>query len=82
MAEAVLAKLRFAVTKSTTVDEALKVVSGIRPDIVVAASETAERVRTEAADNLSVVIMTDAMRNDPQALIPAIRQQLRSTPTR
>ena len=78
MAEAVLAKLRFAVTTSKTVDDALKVLEGLRPDIVVAGSEAADRVRREAPDGPSVVVMTEAMRRDPEVLIPAIRETLRS----
>lgn len=76
LAEAVLARLRFAVTTSRTVEDALKVVSGIRPDLVVADAATAARVRLEAPEHLAVVVMTDAMRSDPEALIPAIRQAL------
>jgi hypothetical protein len=78
MAEAVLAKLRFAVTTSKSVDVALKVVRGIRPDIVVAGSEAAARVRSEGAGSLSVLVMTDEMRKNPEALIPAIRDALRA----
>ena len=77
MAEAVLARLRFAVTTSNTVDVALKIVSGIRPDIVVAGAEAAERVRAETADGLSIVVLTDEMQRDPESLIPAIRDALR-----
>ena len=76
MAEAVLAKLRFAV--ATSVDDALKVVTGIKPDIVVAGAETAERVRASAPEGLAVVVMTDEMRRDPEVLIPAIRATLRA----
>ena len=78
MAEAVLAKLRFAVTTSRTVEDALRVFSGLRPDIVVAGSSDAERVRKEAPDGLSIVVMTEEMRRDPEVLIPAIRQTLRA----
>jgi DNA-binding response OmpR family regulator len=80
MAEAVLARLRFAVTTSKTVEEALKVVPGIRPDIIVAGADAAERVRREAPEHLSVVVMTEAMRQDPEVLIPAIRETLRANP--
>jgi len=78
MAEAVLAKLRFAVTTSKTVDGALKVVAGIRPNIVVAGAEAAQRVRSEAPDPLPIVVMTDEMRTNAEALIPAIRETLRA----
>jgi CheY-like chemotaxis protein len=78
MAEAVLAKLRFAVTTSKTVDDAIRVLAGLRPDIVVAGAADANRVKREAAGKLSVVVMTDEMRENPEALIPAIRETLRA----
>jgi hypothetical protein len=78
LAEAVLAKLRFAVTTSRTVDDATRVMPGLNPDIVVAASSDAGRIRLEAPQHLSVVEMTDQMRSDPQVLIDAIRTTLRA----
>jgi hypothetical protein len=77
MAEAVLARLRFAVATSRSVDEALDVVTGISPEIVVVGAEAVERVRT-VANGAAVVVMTDEMRRDPEALIPAIRQTIRA----
>ena len=81
LAEAVLAKLRFAVTTSRTVDDATRVMPGLKPDIVVAASADAGRIRLEAPQHLSVVDMTDAMRGDPLVLIDEIRKTLRSNMT-
>jgi hypothetical protein len=81
LAEAVLAKLRFAVTTSRTVDDATRVMPGLRPDIVVATSSDAGRIRLEAPQHLSVVEMTDAMRADPHVLIDAIRGTLRANMT-
>jgi hypothetical protein len=78
LAEAVLAKLRFAVTTSNTVDDATRVLPGLKPDIVVAASSDAGRIRMEAPEHLSVVEMTDRMRQDPNVLIDSIRQSLRA----
>ena len=49
--EAVLARLKFAVTTSGTVEEALRVLSGIRPDVVVAEPEAASRIRLEAPEH-------------------------------
>jgi hypothetical protein len=82
MAEAVLAKLRFAVTTSKSVEDALKVLPGLRPDIVVADADSAETIKTDAPDGPALVVMTAAMRRDPEALIPAIRQTLRSRTAR
>jgi hypothetical protein len=78
LAEAVLAKLRFAVTTSSTVEDATRVLPGLKPDIVVAASSDAGRIRMEAPEHLSVVEMTDQMRQDPHVLIDSIRQSLRA----
>lgn len=77
--EAVLAKLRFAVTTSPTVEEALRVVTGIRPDVVVAEPEAAARIRLEAPEYLPVVVITDEMRSDREVLLEGIRETLRKT---
>ncbi len=77
--EAVLAKLRFAVTTSPTVEEALRVVTGIRPDVVVAEPEAAARIRLEAPEYLPVVVITDEMRSDREVLLEGIRDTLRKT---
>jgi PleD family two-component response regulator len=76
--EAVLAKLRFGVTVSSNVDDALRVLTGLRPDIVVAGAADAHRIRMEAPEHLPVVVMTDEMRDDRGILIEGIRQTLRS----
>jgi hypothetical protein len=78
LAEAVLAKLRFAVTTSGTVENASRVLPGLNPDIVVAGPEDAGRIRMEAPEHLSVVEMTDQMREDPLNLVESIRKSLRA----
>ena len=75
--EAVLAKLRFGVTISESVDAALRVVSGLRPDVIVATSADAPRLRMEAPEHLPVLIMTEEMEGDREALIDGIRKVLR-----
>jgi len=77
--EAVLAKLRFAVATSGTVDEALRVMRGLRPDIVVADAEGAARLRLEAPDHVPVVVLDETMRADREALVEGIRETLRAT---
>lgn len=79
--EAVLAKLRFAVTTSPSVEDALRVLTGLHPDIVVAAPEDAARIRLEAPEHLPVVVMTEEMRDNREALIDGIRQSLRANPS-
>jgi hypothetical protein len=76
--EAILAKLRFAVTTSGTVDEALRVMAGLRPDVVVAAPEAASRIRLEAPEHVPVVEMSEAMQNDREVLIEGIRESIRA----
>ena len=78
LAEAVLARLRFAVTTTANADEALKLVPGLHPDIVVASPGDAQRIRLEAPEHLSVVVVTDQMRTDPEAILPAMREALRA----
>jgi CheY-like chemotaxis protein len=80
--EAVLSKLRFAVTISDTVDEALRVLNGLRPDVIVAGPADASRIRTEGPRHLPVLVMTGEMREDRAALIEGIRQMLRAKVTR
>ena len=79
--EAVLARLHFAVATSRSADDALGILPGLRPDIVVADAADAERIRMEAPQLLPVVVMTDEMRQDHQALIEGIRESLRSSRT-
>jgi hypothetical protein len=76
LAEAVLAKLRFAVTTSRTADDAARVVPDLKPDIIVAESTDAARIR-QSGNHLAIVEMSDDMRADPLVLIESIRAQLR-----
>ena len=75
--EAILAKLRFAVTTSRNVEEALRVMPGLRPDLVIAAAEDAERVRMEAPQHVPVV----ATRETGEALVEEVRRALRARKT-
>jgi hypothetical protein len=79
-AEAVLARLRFAVTTTGTVEEALRMMEGLRPDVVVAESAAASRLRLEWPEHVPVVEVTGEMREDPEALVEGIRQALRANP--
>jgi PleD family two-component response regulator len=77
-AEAVLAKLRFAVATSGTVEDALRVMSGLRPDIVVADADAAARLRLEAPEHVPVVVLDDEMRASREALVEGIRDAIRA----
>ncbi|MEP6914407.1 MAG: hypothetical protein ABJC89_02120 [Acidobacteriota bacterium] len=76
--EAVLAKLRFGVTVSESVDDALRVMTALHPDIVVASPVDAPRIRIEVPEHLPVLVMTDEMLGDHEALVEGIRELLRS----
>lgn len=76
--EAVLAKLKFAVAPSPTVDDALKILISLRPDLIVAREEDAARIRLECPEYRPVVPVSEAMRDDPQLLIEGIRSALRA----
>ena len=77
-AETVLARLKFAVTTTGTVEEALRIMEGIRPDVVVAEPEAASRVRLEWPEHVPVVEMNGEMRDNPDALVDAIREAIRA----
>src|SRR5215213_5281948 len=72
-AAAVLAKLKFAVTPSATVDDALRVLSTMRPDIIAANADDAARIRLECPEHDSVVVVSAAMRDNPQLLVDEVR---------
>lgn len=78
--EAILTKLRFAVATSSSVDDALRVVPTLRPDIVVAWEGDAARIRREAPEHMPVVVMGPALQENPEALIEEIRRTLRAGP--
>ena len=75
----VLAKLKFAVVPAASVDDALRIMQTMRPDIVTANAGDAARIRRERPDQLAVVV-EDAMRADAQLLIDRIREAIRSSP--
>src|SRR5262245_58211667 len=76
--EAVLAKLKFAVAPSPTVDDALRILPSLRPDLIVARETDAARIRLESPEHRPVVPMSEAMRDDPQLLVDEIRAALRA----
>jgi hypothetical protein len=75
-AEAILAKLKFAVATGTGIEEAIHVLPVLRPDIVVATEPDAQRLRVAARD-LPVVVMNAEMESRPESLVEAVRQTLR-----
>ena len=75
--EAILAKLRFAVAPAHTVDEALRVMDALRPNVIVAHVTDVARLQQAAPASVPVVVITDDL-SDPEAMIEAIRHALRS----
>ena len=76
--EAILAKLRFAVATSNSVDHALRVLPELNPDIVVASEWDGARIRSRAPGDLPIVVIDRSMQDDPEALIREIRRALRA----
>lgn len=76
--EAILAKLRFAVTTSTSVDHAIRLLPELKPDIVVAGEMDGARIRRNAPRGVRIVVVDHGMRDDPDAIIQAILRTLRS----
>ena len=75
-AEAILAKLKFAVSTNGSVPDAVRVLPDLRPDIIVVDPRHEPLFR--AATNVPVV----SSREDAEALIEDIRRALRVTPIR
>ena len=75
--EAVLARLRFAVSISKTVEDALAVLPELRPDIIVAPHADSARIRLEAPQHVPVVSTEGHVHDNPEALVDEIRRALR-----
>jgi len=78
---AILSKLRFAVAPAHSLEEALKVMKALRPNLIVARlSDEPELRRQMAADStigeIPIVVLT-AANDDPEVLIDEIRAALR-----
>lgn len=75
--EAVLAKLHFAVSIVGSAEDALRVIPGLRPDLVVATDADSARIRLETPENVPVVSMEVEAQENPEALVEEIRRALR-----
>ena len=78
---AILAKLRFAVAPAYSVEEAVKVMEALRPNLIVARLADEPALRAQMASNpaigdIPLVTMT-AENDDPAVLIEEIRRALR-----
>ena len=83
--EAILAELRFAVAPAHTVEEALRVMHGLRPNVVVAHLKDNDRLRAEMQDDPRTadvpLVTVNGECHDPAELVEAIRRVLRSLKT-
>jgi hypothetical protein len=78
--EAILAKLRFAVAPAYTLDEALRVMDALRPNVIVARVADAARLQGAAPAGVPVVVITEAL-EDPEAMVEEIRRAIRGMHT-
>jgi CheY-like chemotaxis protein len=78
---AILSRLRFAVAPAHSVDEAVKVMQALRPDLIVARLDAGAALRDEMARDPSIgdiPVITLTPENDaPQLMIEEIRRVLR-----
>jgi hypothetical protein len=74
--EAILAKLHFAVAPTRSVDEAIRVMEALRPNLIIARVADAAALRQATAADLPLVILGDDLL-DPEALVEEIRRELR-----
>lgn len=85
LCELILAKLRFAVTPATSIDQARRVMTALQPEIIVARAREADALRAEAPHNDRGAIPVVAVADDgPDAdvLIGDIRRALGSVAAR
>jgi hypothetical protein len=78
--ETILAKLRFAVAPAHSVDEALRVMDALRPNVIVARVTEISRLRNASPAGVPLVVITDEL-TEPDAMIDAIRQAIRGAQT-
>lgn len=74
--ETILAKLKFAVAPAQNVAEAMRVMTALRPNLIVGHVSDPDALRRAAPDGIPVVIL-DASISAPEAMIDEIRRALR-----
>src|SRR5436190_13488231 len=83
--EAILAKLRFAVAPFDSVDQALKVVGALRPDLILASDALLDSLRKAIApghDRAIPVVAIPEHDVEAVALVDAVRSALRIAPVK
>jgi len=81
---AILAKLRFAVAPAHTVEEAVKVMQSLHPNLIVARLTDEPELRRRMAEDPDIgeipIVTLTAANDDPDVLIEEIRAALRRRP--
>jgi hypothetical protein len=81
MCEALLGTLRFAVARVDSVDKAVAVIGTLLPDVIVARGRDVSPLQRAAwPSGVPFVIVTEGL-SEPDALIEAIREAIRSART-
>ena len=75
--EAILARLHFAVAPTRSIEEAQRVMSALRPNLIVARVADAAALKQMATGDLPIVLLNDDML-DPEVLVEEIRRELRA----
>jgi CheY-like chemotaxis protein len=75
--EAILAKLRFAVTTTTSAEQAIRLLPELKPDLIVAGEMDGARIRRSTSQRVTIVVVDRGMNDDPDAVIDAILRTLR-----
>ena len=80
--ETILAKLHFAVAPVDSIDKAVSVIGTLRPDVIVVSARDGGALQRAAwPSGVPFVNVTDELR-DPEALVEAIRQAIRTSRAR
>jgi len=79
--EAILARLRFAVAPCDSVEKAVTILQGLRPDVIIATSRAANLLRLHAPSDgdggpIPIVSLTDDDMRTADALVEAVRRAL------
>ena len=75
--EAILARLHFAVAPTRSLEEAQRVMTALRPNLIVARVADAALLKQSMSDDLPIVLLNDDML-DPELLVEEIRRELRA----
>ena len=75
--EAILARLHFAVAPTRSLEEAQRVMTALRPNLIVARVADAALLKQSMSEDLPIVLLNDDML-DPELLVEEIRRELRA----